>query len=212
MKQPASSRALATAIAVLLLAAWALLAFAATLAQPLAWDAALQSGIRGAQAPLLTAFLTTLTWFGNTSLQVTTDVALITAGLVMRRFRYAVSFALIGFIELGNQVVQEVIGRTRPDPIVQAANDSFPSGHSLHIVLLGGFLVAMLLPRIAGRGRKLAVVIVFLVIVVLMGFSRIYLGFHWPTDVLGGFLLAVPALQLVLLVHQRLLQRKPAPR
>ncbi|MSP78065.1 MAG: phosphatase PAP2 family protein [Dehalococcoidia bacterium] len=212
MKQPTSPRTLAATVTVVSLVAFLLLAFAARLPQPLAWDAALQSGIRNSQTPLLTTFLTGLTWFGNTYVQVTTDVVLIMASLVLRQFRYATSFALIGLMELGNQVIQEVIGRTRPDSLVQSASDSFPSGHPLHIVLLGGFLVAMLLPRIAGSGRKLAIVIVFLVIVVLMGFSRVYLGFHWPTDALGGFLLAVPALQFVLFVHQRLPQRKHALR
>ena len=89
-----------------------------------------------------------------------------------------------------NEAIKHLVNRPRPPEELRLAletSSSFPSGHSITAVALYGFLVWLLLrymPR--GTWRNVLVVLVSLIIV-LIGATRIYLGVHWTSDVLGGF-------------------------
>lgn len=75
------------------------------------------------------------------------------------------------------------------DSAINEVTFSYPSGHALGSVVLYGFssyLVATLYPRYA----KIAYII-GLLLIVLIGFSRLYLGVHWPTDIVGGYAIGV---------------------
>ena len=74
---------------------------------------------------------------------------------------------------------------------------SFPSGHSMDSVVFY-FALALLVWQIAGRVPGLAAAIAALVLVLLIGLSRIYLGYHYFTDVIGGYIAG--ALWLVVVV------------
>ncbi|MDB4886021.1 MAG: hypothetical protein JWN79_1459 [Gemmatimonadetes bacterium] len=65
---------------------------------------------------------------------------------------------------------------------------SFPSGHAMNSIIGYGFLAALLLERARTRGQRIAVVAGALALVLVIGFSRLYLGVHYLSDVLGGWL------------------------
>ncbi|MEV0152586.1 phosphatase PAP2 family protein [Micromonospora sp. NPDC050686] len=92
-------------------------------------------------------------------------------------------------------VLKLLVGRHRPellDPVARAAGWSFPSGHALNATLFAGVLLLVLLPYTRDRwGARLALWTAALLIAVVTGFSRIALGVHWASDVLGGWLLGV---------------------
>ncbi|WP_380168996.1 bifunctional DedA family/phosphatase PAP2 family protein [Jannaschia sp. R86511] len=94
-----------------------------------------------------------------------------------------------------------VVGRSRPPldlAVVDQAGYAFPSGHSLNSLALLG-LVGVLLARSVVTWRwRVTWVAVCAGLVLLIGFSRLYLGVHWLTDVLGAWLLAAMWLSLVL--------------
>jgi undecaprenyl-diphosphatase len=88
-----------------------------------------------------------------------------------------------------------LVGRHRPDlldPVARAAGFSFPSGHALNATLAAGVLLLVFLP-FARRRRPLRVALwtAAVLIAVLTGLSRIALGVHWTSDVVGGWLLGV---------------------
>ncbi len=86
--------------------------------------------------------------------------------------------------------LKEVIARARPEKEFAAYMEtsySFPSGHATLVVALYGFLVWMLWDMIPAQWRKAAIAALGCLIF-LIGFSRLYLGVHYLSDVLGGYL------------------------
>jgi undecaprenyl-diphosphatase len=90
-------------------------------------------------------------------------------------------------------VLKGVFERARPelfDSGYQASFYSFPSGHATVAVGFYGMLTLVLAYRLRGTARW-ALVILGILVVLLIGFSRLYLGVHYPTDVLAGYLAAL---------------------
>ncbi|MEU1889276.1 phosphatase PAP2 family protein [Micromonospora sp. WMMD987] len=86
-----------------------------------------------------------------------------------------------------------LVGRDRPellDPVARAAGFSFPSGHALNAILAAGVLLLVFLPFARGRpGVRPLLWAVAVLLVGVTGLSRVALGVHWASDVLGGWLL-----------------------
>lgn len=90
-------------------------------------------------------------------------------------------------------VVKEVVARPRPslaNPVATAHGKSFPSGHSMSATIAYGALLLVFLPTIARRYRAF-VVGAAVVLVLAIGFSRLALGVHYLSDVLGGYVLGL---------------------
>lgn len=92
-----------------------------------------------------------------------------------------------------NSVVKAVVDRPRPllvDPVAVADGHSFPSGHAMSSTVVYGALLLVFLPVVARRARPV-VVAAAVVLVAAIGFTRLALGVHYITDVLGGFVLGL---------------------
>lgn len=100
----------------------------------------------------------------------------------------AVGLAILPLLQSG---VKELVDRPRPpaDLVEHRAgfsSPSFPSGHVMSGTYLYGFLIALSLRDRAPRALRAAVLVWSLFVVVLVGPTSVYLGVHWPSDVLGG--------------------------
>jgi undecaprenyl-diphosphatase len=134
-------------------------------------------------------------------------------GWLLLRRKYRASILLVAAVCGGgalSTLLKTVFGRPRPEFVshgAQVLSPSFPSGHSLlaAVVYLSlGVVVARLQPRVY---LKAYFILLAILVTALVGFSRVYLGVHWPTDVLGGWLVgAMWALALWIVV--RWLQRR----
>ena len=125
-------------------------------------------------------------------------VALLAIVLWIRRaHRLAVWAALtIAGGALIDVVLKAAVGRARPhftDPVAVAAGGSFPSGHAFTATLGAGVLLLWALPLLSPRGR-IAAWIVAAAVPLAVGLSRIALGVHWISDVVGGWLLGAALL------------------
>jgi undecaprenyl-diphosphatase len=85
---------------------------------------------------------------------------------------------------------------------------SFPSGHTMSAIIVYGFLAYLLVPKMPSRFWKWALVIAMTVIVLFDGFSRIFQGSHYLTDVLGGYALGLAWAALVYTVIEIIFIRK----
>ena len=109
--------------------------------------------------------------------------------------------AAAGLASFIDNALKLVINRPRPTPdlvtiyIAETAK-SFPSGHSFFAVLVFGMVAYLAIARLNNPGLRALTISVFLILVLWTGSSRIYLGVHWTSDVvgayiIGGFFLAV---------------------
>ena len=102
--------------------------------------------------------------------------------------------ATVAGAELLDQVLKLLFRRPRPHPYLgmpELTSYSFPSGHSIASCCFWGMVAILLTRRMRTPLGKAAVWAAAIVVVILVGLSRIYLGVHYPTDVLGGYLAAV---------------------
>lgn len=113
-------------------------------------------------------------------------------------------------------VGKDVIGRHRP-PLRDAVppyeySPSFPSGHTLNATVIAGIVVYLLILRIRSRRLRVVTILVGVLFALTVGLSRVFLGHHWFTDVLAGWVLGAAWLALVITAHRLYLtSRKTEP-
>jgi undecaprenyl-diphosphatase len=129
------------------------------------------------------------------SFAVLSLVALATVGFLIAGKKYAEA-GMMAFAAIGGQVLSEVLkayfDRPRPDfvaHIVETTSASFPSGHAMMSAAIYLSIGAMLARIQTKRRLKTYIHVTALLLTLLVGASRVYLGVHYPTDVLGGWCL-----------------------
>lgn len=119
-------------------------------------------------------------------------MALMLAAYFHMRKQHYWLLALIAVVPGGmllNVLLKYVFQRARPsfdDPLLTLATYSFPSGHTANAALLYGLLACWLVVRFRGAGARAAIIGGAVLMVVLVGLSRMYLGVHYLTDVLAA--------------------------
>ncbi|MFC4327923.1 phosphatase PAP2 family protein [Streptomyces andamanensis] len=121
--------------------------------------------------------------------------AVVAVWLVRRAAAWRTAAWLVGTCALGTllqQGLKAALGRDRPvwpDPVDSAAYASFPSGHAMTATVVCGLFLRLLHQYGAGRGPWSTAVALAVLSVAGVGLTRVWLGVHWPSDVLGGWLL-----------------------
>jgi undecaprenyl-diphosphatase len=126
-----------------------------------------------------------------------------------RRWHAAILAGTVLLADISSEGLKLIYGRPRPDLVPHGSyvySASFPSGHSTlsaATFLTLAMLIASLEPN---RGTKIMVYVLAMLLVLAIGFSRVYLGVHWPSDVLAGWSLgaawALAAWTTLLRVHR----------
>ena len=98
----------------------------------------------------------------------------------------------LGIVTILNQIIKFIMQRPRPTEfrIIEETGYSFPSGHSMVSLAFYGYLIYLIYKYINNKHLKRTLIIVLSVLICIIGVSRIYLGVHYTSDVLGGFLIS----------------------
>jgi membrane-associated phospholipid phosphatase len=117
---------------------------------------------------------------------------------------------------LATSVGKTAVGRLRP-PRTEAvppfeSSPSFPSGHALNSTAIAGMVAYLLLLHLERRLTRVLAVVLAGVWAVAIGLSRVFLGHHWLTDVMVGWVIGLAWLALVITAHRLFLSvRRAAP-
>jgi membrane-associated phospholipid phosphatase len=196
-----------------LLAALAVYAVMAVLAYRYAyfdWDLNVARGIQSISLP---GFKTLMIWVSalGSKWLPTALVGVVGIALMAVRFRLEGAVCIIG-VAAGaalNAVLTLMSARPRPDAtliniVTVYRHNSFPSGHVVFFVEFFGFLLFLTYVLLKRGYARRALAAVLGLLVMLVGVSRVYLGAHWPSDVVGAYLAGGIWLTLMVEVYRRL--------
>ncbi|WP_051287444.1 phosphatase PAP2 family protein [Paenibacillus taiwanensis] len=148
--------------------------------------------VQSYESPELTTIMEMITAIGSVKLAVL--LGLIAGGLLYVIFRHRADviflFGVLGGAAVFNQLLKYLIQRERPTVhfLVVEKGYSFPSGHTMGAVALYGAITFLLWEHISSRTGRIMLVTFNCLIVALIGVSRVYLGAHYPSDIIGALL------------------------
>jgi membrane-associated phospholipid phosphatase len=167
-------------------------------------DAQLSTWLHTHQTPLLTSAMFVVTSLGSSL--IASCIAVVFGLYLIRRRRFYWLAAFLSSVYGGmllNRILKYVFQRPRPhfdDPLLSLSSYSFPSGHTMTATVVFGVLAAYLFATTQNWRRRVVIVLVASFLILLVGFSRIYLGVHYLSDVLGAMAEGLAWLALCLTV------------
>jgi membrane-associated phospholipid phosphatase len=155
------------------------------------FDDSVRMSIHGVASPQATKLLFFATQLGAPLVLLPLTLVCSLLFLHWRRIRAAILLTVtMAGVTFLSWLLKLIFQRARPVPffgITTPASYSFPSGHSLASFCFYGALAALLTARLRSPVLRGAVWAAAIVIIVAVGFSRLYLGMHYPSDVIGGY-------------------------
>ena len=106
---------------------------------------------------------------------------------------------------LSNQIIKNIIKRPRPNHIrlIKQGGYSFPSGHAMISIAVYGFLLYYIQTNCKNKKQKILLSVLLTIIILMIGCSRVYVGVHYPTDIIGGYCLSIYILKMVIYFCQK---------
>ena len=189
-------------------------AFLAAWAVPV-WpgDEKLLVSVQSWRTPLITVALGTITYVGWYPVAAALTLVSLAPFLWRKRIGDTLLVVTAASSALATHGLKALVGRPRPDyAIVEQVpqNMGFPSGHAAFAILLGGVMFYLAWQHVEYPPLRWAVCVGLTLLVLAVGLSRVYLGVHWPSDVVGGYLFGATAL-LLLIVFKDYVGRRLGP-
>ncbi len=191
--------------------AFGYLAFLIRAEKLLLFDSAIISYIQGLESPGLTVVMEVFTTIG--SVPVVLPLSLLVLLILYKLLRHRKELILFAAVMIGspilNQLLKVFFQRARPDlnRLIEIGGYSFPSGHAMNAFTLYGILTFLLWRHIPVRWGRTILLLFSTVFILAIGISRIYLGVHFPSDIIGGYLAASFWLAVSIWVFQRYKER-----
>ena len=171
------------------------------------FDETVRMELHGLASPLLTLLAEKVTWLGTLGALALFGVVAIAVLAHAGRRDGAVLLTVImaGAVVLENGL-KFSFQRVRPPPFFgsEPVTYSFPSGHALFSLCFYGGLAIAAARAVQSGAMKKGIWIATVLLVLAIGGTRIYLGVHYPSDVLGGYLVAIAWIAILLSAEQRM--------
>lgn len=168
-------------------------------------DDPIRKAVIGVRSDWLTPIMKAITYMGNWQ-TITVNCIIL---LLFRNTRLAYGVPLsIGslFVSLANKGIKALVLRPRPDEamfLIEQGGWSFPSGHAITSMFFFGMLIWLIRRNVVNLRLANILTALFAIPMILIGVSRVYLGVHYPTDVLAGWSLGL----LIIIVMSTIIKR-----
>lgn len=155
------------------------------------FDSTVTNFINRFTSPALTRIMKVITDIGSAPILII--VALLAFYILYRKHRHYWDSAMVAFSLGGgfllNEILKFAFHRARPNiaRLVEAGGYSFPSGHAMISATFYGFFAYLFWINMSRSNKRYMIVISILILIVLIGISRIYLGVHYPSDVVAAY-------------------------
>lgn len=155
------------------------------------FDKSIIEYIHNKTTPLGISIMKKVTYFGSAYFFIPAGLVIF---LIMMKKKNIYGVILLILSTLGsfglNFIMKSIFIRVRPLKyfLIEQGGYSFPSGHAMVSMTFYTTMIYLILKSKSRKKTKRILWIVNFIVISLIGFSRVYLGVHWPTDVLGGYL------------------------
>ena len=158
----------------------------------------------------ITSWMKTITFLGNHRFLIPANLVLIAFFLFTKKHKDALLVTVVALSSWGlMSLLKNFTQRFRPaSPLVDGiTNFSFPSGHALMSVAFYGLLAFFAIREIKKPMLRLTILLMLLTLILLIGFSRVYLRVHYTTDVLAGFSIGICWMFFCFWLVQKIIER-----
>lgn len=127
-----------------------------------------------------------------------------------KKINICIILNLLGIFILNNVLIKNIIARDRPTGIniIEENGYSFPSGHTAISTVVYGYLIYLIYNYVSNKKLKYVLISILSIIILIVGLTRIYLGVHYTSDVLGGYLLGISYLLIFTYVTRNYIKEK----
>lgn len=153
------------------------------------FDKAIYEGIIKFRCDFLDSFFKFITVFGN----INTIFFIACLFLIIKRNKDALLLSVISVIcPTVMYIIKSIIKRQRPTilQLIDQGGYSFPSGHAMIAVCVYGYFIYYFYRHVKNKCLRNFICTFLVIFILLIGISRIYLGVHYPSDILGGYLIS----------------------
>jgi undecaprenyl-diphosphatase len=178
----------------------------------MAFDRHVISFIQGLESPWLTSIMKFFTYIGTIRFIAVLTILLFILMFYVLRFRLEVLvfLAVVFCTPILNRLLKLFFQRARPDfhRLIEIGGYSFPSGHAMNAFSFYSIMAFLLWRHVQGRIGRMAVILASSFMILSIGVSRVYLGVHYPSDIVGGFLASSLWVAAVIWLFQRYKDRQ----
>lgn len=177
----------------------------------LAFDTVIREWFYSIRTDGLTAVLKVITYMGNWQSVTALCIILLLLPKTRIHFGVPVSVGAACASFLNNKLVKHIFQRPRPDEslhLIEQGGYSFASGHSITSMVVFGLLIYLVRKYIDDKKKANILTVLLAVPLIFIGLSRIYMGVHFPTDVLAGWSLGLAILMILISIGETYSSRK----
>jgi len=160
--------------------------------------------IESIRTPLLNKIMAFITYMGNSLAIAISFLIVVILLIILKKYRYLYSLLIsMSSSAVFVLLIKNIIGRQRPpveNALIALKDFSFPSGHSYMAVAFYGLIIYFVFDLLKENNTKFIILLAGIFFILSLGFSRLYLGVHWPSDVFAGFAAAIALITTIITI------------
>lgn len=162
--------------------------------------------IKNVRTDTVTAILNIITQFGDALVLITISLLSL---IILKNKKIGIMISLnLATIAGLNKILKHIIQRPRPlgDRLIEESGYSFPSGHSMASMAFYGLIIYLIFKKVENKKIRNILITLLSILIITIGISRIYLGVHYASDVIAGFVLSIAYLAVFTAIIPKLLK------